>query len=283
MHKRQSLMFALAGIALMAASQAQAQFNYSDGDLLLNFRDPSSPTTVADVTVNLGPITTFSTLTGTTILNNGANNGYTPLFTASELAAAFSSSTTVGFTAAAANNATGATWVTRAEPSGPGTQGTSTGTMGAGNASSVDSSLNNIGLGAEGMNGTIVTSLDPSGQIVQVGSGQSLSYQGSATATGVPSVITYIGESTATGSLESTATTGSSGTTVYSALWDVPESPGRTPAPDIYLGYFTFNGANDQVSFTSVNAVPEPPAYVLLALTAGVALAFRRQMRALIA
>jgi hypothetical protein len=283
MNKNRSIMLAISGVALAAAFQAQAQFNYLDGDLLLNFRDPSNPTTVSDVSVNLGPVATFAGLTGTTVLNNGVNNGYTPVFTESELLSAFSGSTSVGFTAAAANATSKTTWITRTETA-PGLQGTATGTMSSGNALSVDGALNNIGLGAAGNNGTTFTSLDPSGQIVKVGSGQTLSYQGAATASGVPSVITYIGESTATGSMESTATLGSSGSTVYSALWEVPETTGRTPAPDTYLGYFEFDGANGEVEFVSaVSAVPEPSTYGVIAGLGLLALAVRRHFHSLTA
>jgi len=279
----------IAGAALLAASQAQAQFNYANGDLLLNFRDPSNPTTVADVSINLGPISTFSALAGTIVLDNGVNNGYTPVFTESELASAFSGSTTIAFTAAATTSANDTSWVTRVQ-SGPGLTPPSpaSGPMAPTSVNSLTSALLNIGNGAVGTGGTTFTSLDPSGAIVQVGSSQQLSYQGSATQSSTPSQVDYNGAESVSaangGLLESVSTSGS---TVYSALWEVPVTAGRGSSPsDTYLGYFTFDNADDIISFTSVNAavaVPEPAAYGVLAGAGLLLLALRRQLRSLAA
>jgi hypothetical protein len=58
MTKKQTLGLAAAVAALLAGSQAQAQFTFANGDLLLNFRDVSS-TGDADVTVDVGNVNTF--------------------------------------------------------------------------------------------------------------------------------------------------------------------------------------------------------------------------------
>jgi hypothetical protein len=279
MNKKQTLVV-MAGAALLAGSQAQAQFNYANGDLILNFRDPSNPTTVADVSINLGPISTFSALTGTTVLDTVANNGYTPVFTEAELASAFSGSTTIGFSAAATTSANDTSWVTRSisgpSPSAP---SPASGPLESGSVNTLTTALQNIGSGATGVGGTTFTALDPSGAIVQVGSSQQLSYQGSATQPATPTQVDYNGaenvSATFGGSLESTSTSGS---TVYSALWEVPVSTslkaGKT-ATDIYEGYFTFNGTSDEMDFTSVNSVPEPSTSALLGLTGLLALGLR--------
>jgi hypothetical protein len=115
-----------------------------------------------------------------------------------------------------------------------------------------------------------------------------LSYQGSATQSSTPSQVDYNGAESVSaangGLLESVSTSGS---TVYSALWEVPVTAGRGSSPsDTYLGYFTFDNADDIISFTSVNAavaVPEPAAYGVLAGAGLLLLALRRQLRSLAA
>jgi hypothetical protein len=279
MNKKQTLV-TVAGAALLAGSQAQAQFNYANGDLVLNFRDPSNPTTVADVSINLGSISTFSALTGTTVLDNGVNNGYTPVFTEAELASAFSGSTTIGFSAAATTSANDTSWITRSISAGTLTPPSPpSGPLESGSVNTLTASLLNIGDGAVGIGGTTFTSLDASGAIVQVGSSQQLSYQGSATQPSTPTQVDYNGAENVSvangGALESTSTSGS---TVYSALWEVPVSTslkaGKTAA-DTYLGYFTFNGTSDELDFTSVNSVPEPSTFALLEVTGLLALGLR--------
>jgi PEP-CTERM motif-containing protein len=296
MTKKRSIILAMSGAALVTASQAQAQFNYLNGDLLLSFRDYGSYATVPDVTVNLGPISTFSALTGTTVLDNGANNGYTPVFAASELLGVFNAtanptySGSVGFTAAATTSGNDTSWVTRVQ-SLPGINNaptTPSGPVESGNVNTLTAALLNIGNGAVGTSGTSFSSLDASGAIVSVGSAQQLSYQGSATAPSTPSQLDYNGAESVAGPsgglLESVSTSGS---TVYSALWEVPVSTslksGHTAA-DTYLGYFSFDAADDIISFTSVNAavaVPEPATYGVLAGAGLLVLALRRQLRAL--
>ena len=62
-----TMMLATAGAALLAA-QAQAQsFTYTVGDLLLDFRQASSPTT--DLTIDLGPLSNFKNQTSVVSLN----------------------------------------------------------------------------------------------------------------------------------------------------------------------------------------------------------------------
>jgi len=286
------MILAMSGAALVAASQAQAQFDYVNGDLLLNFRDPNNLTTVPDVSVNLGSISSFAALPGTTVLDvPGATPGYTAVFSASELAGVYNTtanpsfSGSIGFTAAATTSANDSSWVTRAI-SGPTftPPATPSGPLESGSVNTLTAALLNIGNGAIGTSGTSFSSLDASGAIVSVGSAQQLSYQGSATAPATPGQVDYNGAESVSaangGLLESVSTSGS---TVYSALWETPVSTslkaGKTATP-VYLGYFSFDDADDVLSFTSaVTAVPEPSTYGVLAGAGLLALALRRQLR----
>jgi hypothetical protein len=160
--------------------------------------------------------------------------------------------------------------------------------MSSTSVNTLTSALLNIGNGAVGTSSTTYASLDASGAIVSVPSSQALSYQGSATVSTSPSQLDYNGAESVSaangGLLESVSTSGS---TVYSALWEVPVTAGRGSSPsDTYLGYFTFDNADDIISFTSVNAavaVPEPAAYGVLAGAGLLLLALRRQLRSLAA
>jgi hypothetical protein len=295
MTKKRSIILAMSGAALVVASQAQAQFNYVNGDLLLNFRDPNNIGTVPDVSVNLGSISAFSALTGTTVLDvAGATPGYTALFSAAELQSVYNTtanpsySGSLGFTAAATTSANDTSWVTRSISGPTLTPPTpASGPLESGSVNTLTAALLNIGNGAVGTSGTSFSSLDASGAIVSVGSAQQLSYQGSATSPSTPTQVDYNGaESVAAasgGALESTSATGS---LVYSALWETPVSTslkaGKTATPT-YLGFFTFDDADDIITFTSVNAVPEPSTYGVLAGAGLLALALRRQLRSLAA
>jgi len=243
---------AMAGAALVATPKAQAQITYHNEDLLLSFRN-TLDTGAADVTVDLGQISTFLNLTCMTVLNNGVNNGYTPLFTESELITAFGGSLdNVGFTAVAVDNVSDTVWLTKAqptvwaEPQYPPSQ--------LGNPITVASRVGDIGLGLEGFDGTVVFSLDASGDIVSLDSGQAYSYQSLAAPADEPALINFGGEITGAygGGLLESITTGNN--TVYSALWLVPVSGSGAPT---YKGYFTFNGATGELDYTA--GIPVPP------------------------
>jgi hypothetical protein len=65
MTNQKSILIAAAGMSLLAVSQARAQsFGYADDDLLLNFRNTSS-ITANDLEVNLGPMSSFTSFSGT--------------------------------------------------------------------------------------------------------------------------------------------------------------------------------------------------------------------------
>ena len=244
----------MAGAMLVAAaSPAQALITYQNEDLLLSFRNAIN-TSGSNVTVDLGQISTFSNLTCTTVLNNGVNNGYTPLFTENELMNSFGGSLNdVGFTAIAVDNVSETVWLTRTQPTvsaGPDYPPSQLGDI-----SIVTSRVGQIGLGIGGFDGTSasVSSLDPSGKIVSVPSSDAYSYQSVASASDEPYLINFGGELTGEyvgGYLENVSTAGN---TVYSALWMVPVKSAGAPT---YLGYFTFNGATGEVDYTAGPPVP---------------------------
>ncbi|MGD0815034.1 MAG: hypothetical protein ABSA83_15625 [Verrucomicrobiota bacterium] len=251
MNIKQSILTAMAGASLFAVSQAMAQITYHNEDLLLNFRNAVNTGDV-DVTVDLGPVSTFLTLTGTTVLNNGANNGYSPVFTENELVTAFGSLNNVAFTAVAVDAASDTIWVSRAGKFQP------FGDFGPaqGDANTICGVVGVIGQGIGGGIGTTVTSLDASGKIVSVASGQALSYQSLATPFSQPSLIDFQGEDVSIydgGSLENIS---QSGSTVYAALYKEPPSTYGTSGT--YLGYFTFNGSTGEVDYTSGVPTPSP-------------------------
>jgi hypothetical protein len=272
MTKQKSILIAVAGASLLAASQVRAQsFGYSADDLLLNFRNTAS-TTADDLEINLGPITGLSSYYDTQVVSAGLLQ--------TVYGGAPSASLAIGFSAAAADasGTTGTLWLTRAD-STPGTAPT------AGSAQQEFSTQNlvaakiaNIGTGANA--GTILAA----GEATVPGSTSGNSYQAQgeqSTAAGASgqATINYGGDENIAaskgGNIESIQT--GSGT-VYEALWEVPV----TGTADTYLGYFTFN-ANGAVDYTSVSAVPEPSTYALFAATGLLALAFRRQLRSWIA
>ena len=272
-----SIMLAVAGAALLAASQAKAQLSpaYSQGDLLLDFRNTTS-TTPADVTVDLGSISTFITLTGTTDLDPASGG----TFTAAELTSLYGANLTgVGFTAVAdtANNlfltrtqsTTSAPTTKSAELTGP-------------QFSTFSTAVNNIGLGASGGNVTTANSLDSGNRIVSVSSGQTDSYQSQGTYNSGNTINYNNSVNTVSGAGGSMENVGNGTSATYSALWE--QTPGLPSGTDVYLGYFTFD-TDGEVDFTSINAspVPEPSTYGLIAGLGLLALIFRRQFRSLTA
>jgi hypothetical protein len=287
MTKQKSFILAMAGAALVAASHAQAQVaQYSDDDLLLNFRNTSSATP-PNVVVDLGNVNTFvSTVAalpgGTAVLDvAGATPGYANQFSAAQLTStlgAASANNVIGFSAGAEDPTSDTLFLTRVI-SGPTLNG-STLTASAKQSASTQGAtaqiLQNIGLGYNG--GTQLGT----GNAATVSAGNSLSY--SSTAVDGTGTMNYKGGQATTpgagGNLEG-AQSGSGA--VYEALWEVPPSISRSNpgAPDVFEGYFTFL-ADGEVDFTtspSVSPVPEPATYGMIAGAGLLALAMRRQIR----
>ncbi len=299
MNKKQTMMIALGGAALMAVSQAQAQLNYNDGDLLLNFRNSTiaeGSTGGNDVEIDLGQVTTFvgtaNTIGGQIVLDSGsgyATSAYTTQFTGASLATAVGvSATSIGFSAAAENqnnslpitDPNGTTlFLTRALPSAPTSSASVTpyanAQQGTGFQTQTGNRIANIG----GATGTALAG-SPAGVGMSISDSASFSYHNQAGDAANSTLIDYGAYQNASSpsAIEATPSTGN----VYEALWQVPVGSGT--GSDVYEGFFTFQ-PDGEVDFNAgyASAVPEPSTYGLIAGLALLGLAFRRQLRALAA
>ena len=295
MTKQHLTMLAMIGAVLAAVSQAQAQ-TFNNQDLLLDFRSYSTQSD-PDVTVDLGSVSAFvSTVAslpgGTAVLDTGS--GFTAT-SAAGLPSGFSwsgltsavgapSSTApvnaIGFSAAAEDNVSETLWLTRTQSTGTLTPPTHQSVQqNASQQGLTATAIANIGEEYAGLNSD-QTQLSGSGVNAQsYPSGDNYSYQTQGQGPGTPNIITNGATqptaAPAGGAMESTM---NGSATIYEALWEVPVSG---TGSDTYEGYFTFQ-TDGEVDFTTT-AVPEPSTYILLALTGLGALAFRRQLRALIA
>jgi len=268
-------MIAAIGMSLLATSQARAQsFGYSADDLLLNFRNTAS-ISANDLEVNLGPISTLSSFP----------SGSTEIVVSASLVqgvfGAPSDSVPIGLSAAAADasGTTGTLWLTRADSTPGAVPTTVSGQQVFSAQNLVAARVANIGTGANG--GTILAQ----GEATVPGgtSGDNYQAQGEqSTAAGASGqgTINYGGDENIAASKGGDIEGIENGSgAVYEALWEVPV----TGSSDTYLGYLTFN-TDGEVDYTAaVSAVPEPSTYALFAATGLLALAFRRQLRSLIA
>jgi hypothetical protein len=304
-------MIATAGAALMAATQAHAQFQYNNEDLLLNVRSASSSTlgSYENLTIDLGNVVSFADMTGTTVLDTdtGAASGtwsttpgYTPVFSAGDMEGVnWSATKPTGFTVAAANaggNASGgldvntyflarATGTTQSagnpfgQISAQGSLANAIGTIGT--AAMAGTSSSNPGIDtiyeapANQPNGApIVTASEVSTDPTLAGS-----FQQQAQQSGTSQLPINFGQlvSTAGGAVEAQILKG--GATQYATLYEVPQAGSVTS--ETMLGYFSFMG-DGEITYTEdnlVSAVPEPSTYGMLAGFGLLAVALRRQFR----
>ena len=263
MNKKRTIMLALAGTALAAVSQVQAQNTYNNEDLLLNFRNTTSPSG-NDVTVDLGNVNSFvSTVAGltggTAVLDTGT--GFTAT-TAAGLPTGFSyagltsaigyaSGNGIGFSAAGADSTGGTAllFLSRKQTSASLTPPSPASFQQSETAQAA--TAQRIGFIGQETTGTVVnqtapTTLSGSGNnAVSYPSSDTQSYQNEAQDTATHSVIDYAtSQSTAAsrGGLIEQIQTG--GATIYEALWEVPASGNGS---DTYEGYFTYKPSNTLV------------------------------------
>jgi len=261
---------AVAGAALVAASQAGAQVAYSPGDLLLNFRNPSA-TTGNDLEVDVGPVGNLTTeeLVPSSLVEGEFGTIGTGVGDVS-----------LGFSAAAAHAAgtDGDLWLTRVDTT-PGAQpSVVSGQQTYSSQNPVAIRIGNMGSGYQA--GTLVAGYN-NATTVPGGLTDSYQTQGQQSSAS-PGVIDYNGfenvNASKGGNIESVQD--GSGN-VYEALWEVPSTTtsggATTGAADTYLGYLTFQ-PNGEVDFTT-SAVPEPSALELLVGTGVGAMALRRKFK----
>jgi hypothetical protein len=273
MTKQKSIMIAVAGASLLAATQVYAQLDYSSGDLLLNFRNTAN-ITGNDLEVNAGPISAIEGFSGTEVL--------APSSVVSGVFGSALTAGTVGFSASGDDGSAPSDdtlFLSRAETS-PGNPLSEGGYISAQAApltqGLVVTDIENIGAGGNAGTSVAAGAATVTGAV----SGDSYQAQGEQN-TSTTGTINF-------GSHENVATTkggpiesiqGGSGA-VYEALWEVPATG---LGSDTYLGYLTFD-TDGEVDYTSaVSAVPEPSTYGALAASGLLVLALRRQFRSLIA
>lgn len=246
-----------AGLALIAIP-THAQFNYSDNDLILNFRQTDGAASDPNLTVNLGNIFTFKGLTGTTTLTQ---------FDPSQLTTLFGDFDNLAFS------------VLATEKSAPATAPYVNNTLW------LTTPRLDINLQTTPPNrGSSLSQGGTASKIASIGDGANTSGTDlSATATTLPdnapnSYHTFVGSGTFNGStafnVENNTGAGFTGTgLVRSDLYElIPGSGAGT-----YLGYFEFSGSG---SMDFVAAVPEPSSFGLLISAGVLGLAFRRKLGA---
>jgi hypothetical protein len=296
MNNKRSIMLAVTGAVLATISQAQAANTYNNLDLLLDFRNYTTQTE-PNVTVDLGNVNTFvSTVQalpgGTAVLDTGGSftatvaaglpTGFSYSGLTSVLGGAPSQANAYGFSAAAADavNGTGLLYLTRSQSSpslASGAAGTPSSQQGLTAQASTATAIGLIGAESAGAI-TAPTTLAGSGaNAVSYPPADADSYQSQGQDPANHNTIDYGGNqsaSTGAGGKMELLQTGSAN--IYEALWEVPVSGNGS---DTYLGFFTFQ-TDGEVEFT---AVPEPATYGLLAGLGLLAVAVRRQFRALTA
>jgi hypothetical protein len=290
MTRKQTIVLAVAGVALLAVSRAQAGFTWSDGDLLVDYRDVTT-TSDPDVTIDLGNVNTFvSTITGlsggTAVLDTVSGvtptTGYTATYAWSDVTGLLgtpASGNLIGFTAGTGTqDANNTLWLTRSisAPNADGTGLTMSAQQGNAAQNTTYLALKTIGNTA-GASGTQLA--NSSANAVSLASGTAGSYQLKGQATGNPALINYAGSQNTAGGAGGPIEIKQNGTTTtYSALWEVPDSG---TGSDTYLGYFTYKPTGE-LDFTAATvATPEPSTYALFGLGGVLAFLFRRKLRAL--
>jgi hypothetical protein len=264
--KKLTSVLGVASLALTALTGQAQQFQYNDGDLILDFSKSGS----ADLEIDIGNI---GTLTGAAQANGGSVTLAGQLGdynVASQLIGTFGSTSGLSFSVFGYQaNATGPgtqneNWLSKVQPGA-----SPIATPGDWTVSKANTINNGIGgaLGLQGTSGILTWSAaNPANTVGNTAnvaiiptSGNDSGYSYTAHASG----ITGVGGTIA------------NHTTYVSDLFGYGDAGASTPAA--YDGYFTFDTANGDTTFTSV-AVPEPTTYGLFAGAGLLVASLRKQL-----
>jgi len=272
-----------ASLLALAAGATQAQvFTYNNGtDTLLTFRQSGSGSSANDLVVNLGSVSQFRTMTGTTF----------EVFSGSALATAFNGSAgfgnlqmsvVTGLSSTALGLPTSTLFLTR-ERTDANTQTEPWTTRSSGQQGLTRGQIGSLGLGLASLASGTPSSVLANGVIqvadtatyspqLRVGSGSG----GGGTLGNLRNTFSSTRVSGA--SVEATTPVGFTGLqTIRADFYELqPAANINSGAAATYLGYFQLSG-NGSVSFT---AVPEPSEYAALGGAGLVAFALWRRNRA---
>ncbi len=281
---KKSIALAAAGISLLAATQAQAQFAYTQGDLMLNFREVNGAAQGAfNVTLNLGNAATFASANANQVLAiNQFDSTWLTGATASGNAG-FGDLNNVRWSSTASLAAAGLgadnnhIWATKARTSNLSTDGSTAGVAGSTpwlrrtetQQGGAGQRINSVGVGANAIGA------DFGADATRTDSSSAQSYLGIAGTTGAYNVggaTTYFG-TTSTEANTGTSFIGSS----FLDLYDSPFGSGNST----YLGYFELQADGDLFFYGAQysSVVPEPTTYAMLSGLGLLALALRRNFR----
>jgi hypothetical protein len=263
----------VAGLALTGLSIRAQVFNYTDGNLILDF---SQSTATADVEVDLGSLSSLQGLSGGSTVSLGNFS--------SQLAAAGASINDLTFSifglqfSQNGSIAANTSWLTQTQT------GASPNTPPPDLTGSNQNALKSNELGALGLQIDGVT-LAGKG-ILPWSAGNAAGANNSANTVIIPNSninsFTKLGTGTLlNGSVNhfqntTSGTFSTDGGTYVSDLFELDPGLGSS-TPSTFQGYFTLNNTGE-LDFTSVSAVPEPGTYSLLAAGGLLLLSFRKQL-----
>lgn len=280
---KKSMALAAASIALLAATQAQAQFAYTQGDLMLNFREVNGAAQGAfNVTLNLGNAATFASANASSVLQiNQFESSWLTGATASGNAG-FGDLNNVRWSSTASLAAAGQgadnnhIWASRARTSNLSNDGSTAGVAGStawlrrseSQQGPAGQRIHSVGVGANSIGA------DFGVDATRTDSSQASSYLGQAGTTGAYNVG---GATVFFGSNSTEANTGTLTGSSFLDLYDSAFGSGNST----YLGYFELQADGDLFFYGAQysSVIPEPTTYAMLSGLGLLALALRRNFR----
>jgi len=254
----------VAGLALTGLSAHAQVFNYTDGDILLDFSQSGG---THDVEVDLGSLASLDSQSGgsTVQLANFSSQLTTAGLNVSSLA----------FSVFGINNSVGTLWLSQTQPGA--NPITAPNDLSATSQAAVQSKVLGI-LGSDGFGGFNVNGILP-WSAAPANAGPNNTATTAIIPTSSHSSYTYLagaGWSGAPSNPKNTTPASFTSGSITSDLFQF-DPTGNTAQPSGYEGYFTFN-SNGALDFTSV-AVPEPGTYGLVGAGGLLALTLRNQLR----